>query len=419
MSLVALGGGVALYTARRWVFAAHDRLPLRLSGKVIAEGLVTLLFDLGRRLDAALDNRSLHRYSFLLLVSALAVAAVGFHGQPLAGSAAATPLTPGALLGGLLLGAGALATALMHRNRLLAVLMLGLVGLMTALLFAYFSAPDLALTQLLVEIVTVILLLLAMYYLPQATPAESSRARRGRDVALGVLTGLGVTALSYAMLSQPADSISSFFLDESKPGGGGTNVVNVILVDFRAFDTLGEITVLGIAAVGILAILTGLVLRGPQHDWLGRPWFSDRYPLILVTVSKLLLPIALLVAAFLFLRGHNEPGGGFIAGLVTGVALILQYIAEGSRVTRTRLPWDHLGLIGAGILIALLAGVASWLFGYPFLTSTYTYLSLPVIGTFELASAMLFDLGVYLAVVGTVLLILAGIGRLSLQEDCA
>jgi multicomponent K+:H+ antiporter subunit A len=307
----------------------------------------------------------------------------------------------------------------MHRNRLIAVLMLGLVGLMTSLLFARFSAPDLALTQLLVEIVTVILVLLAMYFLPQAKPAQSGLARRSRDAALGALAGFGVAALCYAMLTRPADSISSFHLAESKPGGGGTNVVNVILVDFRGFDTLGEITVLGIAAVGILAMLTGLVLRGPQQDWLGQPWFSDRHPLILVTVSKLLLPIALLVAAFLFLRGHNEPGGGFIAGLVTGVALILQYIAEGSGVTRTRLPWDHLGLIGAGILIALLTGAASWLFGYPFLTSTYTYLSLPLIGTFELASATLFDLGVYLAVVGTVLLILAGIGRVSLQEDSA
>jgi multicomponent K+:H+ antiporter subunit A len=419
MSLVALGGGVALYAGRQWVFAAHDRLPLRLSGKATAERLVNLLFDFGRWLDAALDSRSLHRYSFFLLVSALAVGAVGFWGQPLSGSAQATPPGPGALMGGLLLGAGALATAFMHRDRLVAVLMLGLVGLMTSLLFARFSAPDLALTQLVVEIVTVILLLLAMYYLPQATPAESSRARRGRDAALAVLSGAGVAALCYAMLTRPADSISSFHLAESKPGGGGTNVVNVILVDFRGFDTLGEITVLGIAAVGILAMLTGLVLRGPQHDWLGRPWFGDRHPLILVTVSKLLLPIALLVAAFLFLRGHNEPGGGFIAGLVTGVALILQYVAEGSAVSRARLPWDHLGLIGAGVLMALLTGVASWLFGYPFLTSTYSYVSLPVIGTFELASAMLFDLGVYLAVVGTVLLILAGIGRLSLQEDSA
>jgi multicomponent K+:H+ antiporter subunit A len=308
----------------------------------------------------------------------------------------------------------------MHRQRLVAVLMLGLVGLMTSLLFARLSAPDLALTQLLVEIVTVILILTAMYFLPQTVREEvPGRGRRMRDAILGTLAGLGVAALCYAMLTRPADSISSFYLAESKPAGGGTNVVNVILVDFRGFDTLGEITVLGIAAVGILAMISGLVLRGPQRDWLGRPWFSDPHPLILVTVSKLLLPLALLVSGFLFLRGHNEPGGGFIAGLVTGVALILQYIAEGSRVTRARLPWDHLGLIGIGILIALFTGIASWLVGYPFLTSTYTYVSLPLIGKFELASALFFDLGVYLAVVGTVLLILAGIGRVSLREESA
>ena len=164
-------------------------------------------------------------------------------------------------------------------------------------------------------------------------------------------------------------------------------------------------------------MLTGLVIRGPQQDWLGRPWSDDRHPVILVTVSKLLLPIALLVSAFLFLRGHNEPGGGFIAGLVAGVALILQYIAEGSRSTRKRLPSEHLGIIGAGILIAVATGLGSWLFGYPFLTSTFTYVTLPIVGKFELASAMLFDLGVYLAVVGTVLLILSGIGRISPRQE--
>ncbi len=192
--------------------------------------------------------------------------------------------------------------------------------------------------------------------------------------------------------------------------------MNVTLVDFRGFDTLGEVTVLGIAAIGILGMLKGLFFRGPDTDLLGHPWSRDRHPLILSTVSKLLLPMALLVAAWLFLRGHNEPGGGFIAGLVAGVALILQYIAEGTQYTHRRMDWNLPRLIGTGILIAALTGLVSWLFGYPFLTSTYSYATLPLIGTFELASAMVFDLGVFLGVVGTVLLILSGIGRLDLQE---
>jgi multicomponent K+:H+ antiporter subunit A len=337
----------------------------------------------------------------------------------LIGPIAPTAPDVGTLLGGLLLAAGAIATSAAHRNRFVAVLMLGLVGLMTSLLFARFSAPDLALTQLLVEIVTVILVLLAMYFLPKATPPASGVAQRTRDTILAILAGAGVALLTYAMLTNSADSISTFHLAESKPGGGGTNVVNVILVDFRGFDTLGEVTVLGIAAVGITAMLAGLVIHGPGKDWLGRPWARDRYPTVLVVISRPLLPIALLVSAFLFLRGHNEPGGGFIAALVTGVALMLQYIARGTRLTQTQDRSNPRILIGAGVLLAVLTGIASWLVGYPFLTSSYTYLELPVVGEIELASAISFDLGVYLGVVGTVLLILTGLGRLTLREEKA
>jgi multicomponent K+:H+ antiporter subunit A len=320
-------------------------------------------------------------------------------------------------MGGLLLAAGTIATAVMHRNRFVAVLMLGLVGLMTSLLFARFSAPDLALTQLLVEIVTVVLVLLAMYFLPEGTPPETSTGQRARDALLGVLAGGGVAALTYAMLTRSADSISAFHLAESKPGGGGTNVVNVILVDFRGFDTLGEITVLGIAAVGILVMLRSMSLTGPRVDWLGRPWAPERYPTVLTVVSKPLLPLAILVSAFLFLRGHNEPGGGFIAALVAGVALILQYIADGSAAAEARFRGNARMMIGGGLLLAMLTGLGSWVFGYPFLTSTFTYVKLPVVGKFELASAMLFDLGVYLAVVGTVMLILTSLGRLNPLSD--
>jgi multicomponent K+:H+ antiporter subunit A len=166
-------------------------------------------------------------------------------------------------------------------------------------------------------------------------------------------------------------------------------------------------------------MLRGLLLEGPATDLLGRPWSRERYPIVLEVASKPLLPIALLVSAFLFLRGHNEPGGGFIAALVTGVALILQYIAQGTSRTQAQFRGNALPLISGGILIAVLTGIGSWVFGYPFLTSTYTYVTLPLVGKFEIASAMLFDLGVYLGVVGTVLVILTGLGRLSPREESA
>jgi len=417
MSFLALLGGILLYAGRRWLFSLHDYLPFTLSGKAVAEGLLARVFRFGFWVDALLDNRSLRRYTLLLLLSALMAGSAGYWGEMVAGSGQRTPLGWGVLLGAALLTAGTLGTALLHRARFAAVLMLGLVGLIVSLLFARFSAPDLALTQLLVEIVTVILMLLAMYFLPQETPPESGLLVCSRDALVGILAGAGTATLTYAMLTRNADSISGYHLAQSKPAGGGSNVVNVILVDFRGFDTLGEVTVLGIAAVGILGMLTGLVLRGPELDWLGRPWARERHPLILGTVSKLLLPMALLVSVFLFLRGHNEPGGGFIAALVTSVALILQYIAHGAQRAASQLGWRHLTLIGLGILTAAVTGLGSLLFGYPFLTSTFGYVTLPVVGRFELASAMLFDLGVYLGVVGTVLLILAGLGQLSPREE--
>jgi multicomponent K+:H+ antiporter subunit A len=133
----------------------------------------------------------------------------------------------------------------------------------------------------------------------------------------------------------------------------------------------------------------------------------------LSAVVRPLLPLALLVAIHLFLRGHNLPGGGFIAALVAGTALILQYIAEGSDLAQRRLGMNYTVLIGLGLLIATATGLGSWAFGYPFLTSSFTYVNLPVIGTFELATAMLFDLGVFIAVVATVMLMLASLGNLN------
>jgi multicomponent K+:H+ antiporter subunit A len=216
--------------------------------------------------------------------------------------------------------------------------------------------------------------------------------------------------LAWAMLMAPGETISGYHLANAKPGGGGYNVVNVILVDFRALDTLGEITVLGIAAVAIVALLDRIELPARALDWEGRPW-SSGHSLSLEVLSRPLLPLALLVSVYLLLRGHNEPGGGFIAGLVTGTALLIQYLAHGNAWVEARLPPRYTSVAAAGILIAMLTGLASLAFGAPFLTSTFAYVSWPVVGKFELASAMVFDVGVYLAVVGVVLSILATIGR--------
>jgi multicomponent K+:H+ antiporter subunit A len=262
--------------------------------------------------------------------------------------------------------------------------------------------------------VTIILLMLVLYFLPQSTPAESSALRKGRDGLLAVGAGVSVALLAWGVLTRPYATIGDYFMQQSVPGGGGANVVNVILVDFRGFDTLGEITVLAIAAIGILMMLSGLRLKMPAADAEGRPWAADRYPLILAVISRPLLPLALVVAIYLMLRGHNMPGGGFIAGLVTAIALILQYVASGIAWTRARMNINYIKLTAAGVLLATLTGVGSWGLGYPFLTSSFGHFHLPLLGEFELATAMLFDLGVYLAVIGSTLLVLANLGKITL-----
>ena len=413
MSLVALAAGGLIYALRRPLFRWHDRTIGRIDARTFYQWLEQALFRGAEWLNGVLQRATLQRMVLVLVLAAGTLAFFGFRGfGPIGGDLQLTPLDPISLMAAAILCVAAIGTVMLHRQRLLALLLLSVVGLIVALTFVKFSAPDLALTQLSVEVVTIVLLLLALYFLPARTPVESSGARRGRDLLVAVTAGLGVSALTWAVLTRPYETIAGFFLDNSVPGGGGTNVVNVILVDFRGFDTLGEITVLAIAAIGIFALLEGLRLPAPETDSSGRRWSWDLHPVVMASFSRLLLPLALLVAIFVLLRGHNLPGGGFIAGLITAIALITQYLANGIAWTGSRMSARLNPMIGIGLLIATATGLASWVFGYPFLTSTFTYLHWPLVGKFEVASAMLFDLGVYLVVVGVTLVILLRLGYL-------
>lgn len=420
MSLLALGGGTAFYLVRRHIFAFYDRLP-HIEGKRLFESGVAGLSALAARVTGMLENGSLQRYALFLIASAIVVGVAPFasgHGA-LFGDVAYSPVDPVSIVAMLALAAGAIGAAVFHRRRLVALVLVGTVGLVLALAFVKFSAPDLALTQLSVEVVTIVLLLLALYFLPQTGAADTSITQRVRDVTIASLAGLGAGGLTLAVLTRPYETIAGYFLDNSLPGGGGTNVVNVILVDFRGYDTLGEIAVIGIAAIGIYALLDGLQLKVPLKDESGQAWSSEHHPLILATITRPLLPLALLVSVFIFLRGHNLPGGGFIAGLITSVALIIQYLASGIAWTQARMRLDYHPVIAFGLLAALLTGLGSLFLDHPFLTSTFGHFHWPVVGEFELASAMAFDLGVYLAVVGSVLLALVKLGQVGVESRAA
>ena len=413
MSVLALVGGTLIYVNRKHLFDFQNTLPDVDALNSFERG-VKQFAQRCSQLYQWLDSGSLQRYMTLTLLSFILLA-----GLPLTdlvtlwGGRAELPIDAVNATGAAMLLIAAFATVVWHRKRVVALLMISVVGLMVSIAFTRFSAPDLALTQLSVEVVTIILLMLALFFLPHKTPKQSESSRVVRDLSVASMVGVIVGSLSYALMTRPFNSISDFFITNAKTGGGGTNVVNVILVDFRGFDTLGEITVLGIASLGIFKLLTRIPLFKPSSDGDGRPWALERHSLLLSTVSQSLLPLAVMVSIYIFFRGHNLPGGGFIAGLVTAVAIILQYIAQGVDWVKARMNVEYQRVVAVGLLIALATGAASWLFNRPFLTSWFDYFDIPVLGKLELASAIAFDLGVYVTVVGSTLLILASLGKMT------
>ncbi|SNX71008.1 multisubunit potassium/proton antiporter PhaA subunit /multisubunit potassium/proton antiporter PhaB subunit [Cereibacter ovatus] len=422
MSVAAIGGGLILLSAHRPLMRAWLATP-RPEAKRLFDGVLEPLATAARGVTQGLHDGALSRYFAIATVAVVTAGAAAFlTGSHQGGTRAPTPVDLVPVVGWFLLIAATVALVLRHHDRFLSLVFVGVVGLIVSMGFAYLSAPDLALTQILVEVATVILLLLALNFLPKRTPAETGLARRLRDGAIACAAGLGSGGLIYLLMTRNAafPSIADYHLANAKTGGGGTNVVNVILVDFRGFDTFGEITVLGIAALVIFALTETVLRAGPANDrllgWSQRHrQAGDRHPLMFVVATRMVLPIALMVGIYIFLRGHNLPGGGFIAGLVVAVAALMQYMASGFGWTSARKRVEYHALIAVGVLIAAAAGVGSWFAGRPFLTSAYGYVTLPPLEKFELATAMVFDIGVFLTVLGAVMLALASISRIAVR----
>lgn len=426
LSLLAIAGGAALYFALAKNGRLHRTdLEARFGSwtglKVFWTSSDRLLGAAGR-LTSALEIGSLQRYIAWMLIASLVVAAgaVLSGEMPITGTRTLLPVTLPALVMWILLVLASGWLALRHHDRLQSVVVTGVVGLITALCFVGLSAPDLALTQLSVEVVSTVLMLMGLALLPTHTPHESSTGRRTRDASLALLGGTAIAWLTWMMLTRDHDSIAWYFLNHSAIAGGGTNVVNVILVDFRGYDTFGEITVLGIAAVGVLALMDGMRTRRVRHDGAGRTWTFASLPLLLRIAARVILPLALVVSVYIFMRGHNAPGGGFIAGLITAVALVLQYMAMGQ--TRAEVLLHAAGgrrfvrWIGTGLGIAGLTGAGAFVFGQPFMTSAHGHPFVPLLGELPLATAALFDLGVYITVVGSTLLTLSTLGTVSRES---
>jgi multicomponent K+:H+ antiporter subunit A len=419
LSIAAVIGGVVLLVVFKPALVLWDNAP-RPEAKQIFDAILAACVDCARAIITRLHNGAFTRYAAIMTIT---VVAAGYHawttGTVGAPTRSVQPANLVQIAGWLMLVAATGGLVMLHRNRLLSLILIGIVGLVVSVGFVFFSAPDLAMTQLTVEVVTIILLLLALNFLPNHTPVESTVLRRLRDGSVAIAGGLATAALSFHYLLRDivAPSISDFHLANSYEGGGGTNVVNIILVDFRGFDTYGEIIVLGIAALLIYA-LTETLLAGPVRARLlnrkpDQPRAGNMHPMMMVVLTRVIMPVVIMVGFYIFWRGHNQPGGGFIAGLVVSIAVVMQYMASGFNWTSARLRYPYHGVIGAGVLIAGLTGIGSWLFSKPFLTSDFTYVRIPPFQKFELATAALFDLGVFLAVVGAVMLSLESFSRLA------
>ncbi|WP_180021658.1 monovalent cation/H+ antiporter subunit A [Acinetobacter sp. YH16044] len=418
MSVIALLGGLVFYfaLAKGGKLRRIDLDPLlgRLQGKVLFDLFLKHLLLSSRKFRRFTENGKLQSYLLWILIFSVAIVIVPFWLQGIGtGSRELIHAPIIAIVLWLLLFSACWMMLWFHHERIKAVLISGAVGLVVTMVFICFSAPDLALTQITVDVVTTVLLLMSLSLLPQLTPYESSVSRRWRDAIIAIIAGLGIAWISWLIMTRDHNSISWFFMQQSIPLGGGTNVVNVILVDFRGFDTFGEITVLGIAAIGTLCMMDGMRAHGTTITQ-GLTYRFNPSPLMFRITSSWILPLALVISLYIFLRGHNLPGGGFIAGLITSLALVIQYIALGqdraeqligAKSGRLYEVW-----IGIGLTIAGLTGIAAWLWGRPFLTSAHIYVSPPILGEMHLASAALFDTGVYITVVGATMLMISVLG---------
>ena len=328
---------------------------------------------------------------------------------------------------GLLIVAAALGTTVM-RNRLAGVLLVGITGYGCGVIFALHGAPDLALTQFLVETLTLVVFVLVLRALPAEAKAANIESNRAKRIGLALAVGAAVTTLAaYAMAARTGTPLASVLPEAAYHRGHGANTVNVLLVDIRAWDTLGEIMVLLVAATGVASMvfrhrrfgaaprvsdaphpapvssdvtwLRGSELRDPHHR-----------SLVLEVATRVIFPLIMVLSVYFFFTGHNTPGGGFAGGLTAGLALVLRYLAGGRYELGETLPIDVGKVLGVGLGLSAGTAVASLLLGAPVLSSAFDEVDVPVLGHVKFGTALFFDLGVYLIVVGLVLDVLRSLG---------
>jgi multicomponent Na+:H+ antiporter subunit A len=405
LSVLTLAGGWAISVGNRRaqkVLATGAAVP---RGEEVYLVALRVLGTTARRVTGVVQNGSLPVYTGVILATAAVLPTVAYLGAwewpgwPAARDAGDLPIA-------VMLVVAAVGAATVRR-RFSAAVLLSAAGYAMAALFVAYGAPDLALTQVAVETLSTVVFVLVLRRLPDRFERQSSLRRRVSRLGIAGLVGAFVFAFAIvAGGSRTAAPVSEEMLARSVPDGHGRNVVNVILVDFRGLDTMGEITVLALASIGAVA-LARVGRGGPQAAaaWGTRSRDDEARRIVFVDVPVQLIFHALLMASlWLLFAGHNQPGGGFVGGLLAGSAITMRYVAGGITEVRARSRFKPWNVLGTGILLASGTAGAPLLTGGAVLDVASASLSFPLVGELSLSSALLFDAGVYLTVVGMVLM---------------
>jgi len=457
LTFLVLAGGVALFIGRSAVERWQARLPAPPDADLLYRRSMRRLDEVAADVTAFTQRGSLPLYLGTILVL-LVITAGGamITGTRLPGldEIRLWDMPTQAVAGAVAAVAAVLAAR--ARRRLKAVVLAGVSGFGVATIFLLHGAPDLALTQVLVETVTLVVFVLVLRRLPSyfsVRPLAASRwVRLGVGVAVGLTVGAAALVMTGARTQAP---VSVDFPVEAYEYGGGKNVVNVTLVDIRAWDTVGEISVLLVAATGVASLIflrrrSGAILRTDaaggrtvwrvsadamaplrraaverhevtvaagrsprQHsEWLsgGNTLAPQRRSVIFEIATRLLFHTMVVFALFLLFSGHNAPGGGFAAGLVIGIALAVRYLAGGRYELGEAAPVHPGLLLGTGLFLSAGVGLFALVFGGAVLESRILETTLPVLGDVKLVTSFFFDVGVLLVVLGLVLDILRSLG---------
>ncbi|GAA1431673.1 Na+/H+ antiporter subunit A [Microlunatus lacustris] len=433
MSVLALGGGVLLFWQRHLIARAQSTFPAVLEAEEAYQKTMRGVDRLAVEVTAVTQRGSLPLYlgAILVVVIVLPGGALLVLGDWPDGVRAFD--TPAQLLVGAIMVVAAFLTAT-SRGRLRAVMLASVTGYGMAVLFLLHGAPDLALTQTLVETVTLVVFALVLRKLPKYFTSRPLQASRWWRLVVAVAAGAVVSLVGLvAAGARTALPVSAAFPDAAYTFGYGYNIVNITLVDIRAWDTLGEIAVLVVAATGVASLIflrsrySALPTRpvvtadsgtAGRTTWLrgGETLSPLRRSIVFEVVTRVLFPVMIVVSVYLLIAGHNAPGGGFAGGLVAGMALVIRYLAAGSRELDEAAPVDAGRVLGAGLVLAGISALGPLPFGGRILQSyditvdfgrlaeVVTPLGpLQLLGSPHLVTSVFFDIGVYLVVIGVML----------------